>query len=76
MMDLHSSHVFRVKKVDNSADFAAGGISCHRTHHNSLCRDKDEHLSDQLCDGLQGNESCETTLHVQALLCSYISCLK
>jgi hypothetical protein len=24
-------------------------------------------ISDQLCDGLQGNESCDTTLHVQAL---------
>jgi hypothetical protein len=29
-----------VKKVDNSVNFAAGGILNHRRHHNSLCRDE------------------------------------
>jgi hypothetical protein len=33
-------------------------------------------LGDQLYDGLQANESCDTTLHAQALPCSQISCLK
>jgi hypothetical protein len=32
-------------------------------------------LGDRLCDGFQGNESCDATSHVQALTCSYISCL-
>jgi hypothetical protein len=36
-------HVFSVKKVGNSANFAAGGIIDRRTHHNSLCEDKNKH---------------------------------
>jgi hypothetical protein len=43
-MDFSSTHAFSVKKVDNSVNFAAGGIINRRTHHNSLCRDKNKHL--------------------------------
>jgi hypothetical protein len=32
-----------VKKVVNSENFEAGGIINRRTHHNSLCRDKNKH---------------------------------
>lgn len=28
---------------------------------------QEQRLGDQLCDGLQGNESCEAILHVQVL---------
>jgi hypothetical protein len=42
-MDFCSTHVFRVRKGDNIANFAAGRIIDHRTHHNSLCRDKNKH---------------------------------
>jgi hypothetical protein len=37
---------------------------------------QEQKLGDQLCDGLQGNESCDATSHVQALPHSYISCIK
>jgi hypothetical protein len=33
-------------------------------------------LGDQLCECLQGNESCDATSHARALPHSYISCLK
>jgi hypothetical protein len=36
------THVFSLKKADNSANFTAGGIINHRTH-NSLCSDKNKH---------------------------------
>jgi hypothetical protein len=45
-----------VMKVDNSANFTAGRIINHRTHHNTLQR-QEQTLGDQLCDSLQGNES-------------------
>jgi hypothetical protein len=32
-----------MKKADNSMNFAAGAIINHRTHHNSLRRDKNKH---------------------------------
>jgi hypothetical protein len=32
-----------MKKVNNSADFAAGGIVNSRILHNSLCRDQNKH---------------------------------
>jgi hypothetical protein len=32
-----------MKKADNSANLAAGGIIHRMTHHNSLCRDKNKH---------------------------------
>jgi hypothetical protein len=32
-----------MKKADNSMNFTAGGIINCRTHHNSLCRDKNKH---------------------------------
>jgi hypothetical protein len=32
-MDFHCTHVFSMKKVDKSANFAAGGIINHRIHH-------------------------------------------
>lgn len=40
-MDFLSTHVFSVKKGDNSTNFAAGGIINHRTY-NPLCRDKNK----------------------------------
>jgi hypothetical protein len=49
-----------MKKVDNSANFAAGRMQ----------------VGDQLCDGLQSNKSCDTSLHVRALPRSCINCLK
>jgi hypothetical protein len=42
-MDFSSTRAFSVKKVDNSENFAAGGIINRRTYHNSLCRDKNKH---------------------------------
>jgi hypothetical protein len=42
MTDFLSTHVFSVKKADNSANFAAGWVINCRTH-NSLCRDKNKH---------------------------------
>jgi hypothetical protein len=50
-MDFRSTHVFSVKKADNSANFAAGGIIKRTTRHNSLCGDKEQTLGDQLYDG-------------------------
>jgi hypothetical protein len=41
-MDFYSTHVFRVKKADNT-NLAAGGIITCKTHHTSLCTDKNEH---------------------------------
>jgi hypothetical protein len=35
--------VSSMKKVDNSMNFASGRIINHRTHHKSLCRDKNIH---------------------------------
>jgi hypothetical protein len=65
-----------MKKADNSANLAAGGIINRRTYHNSLSRDRQEQtLGDQLCDGLQGNGSCDATSRARALPRSYISCL-
>jgi hypothetical protein len=43
MIHFCSTHVSSVKKADNSANFAAGGIVYRRTHHYSLCRDKNKH---------------------------------
>jgi hypothetical protein len=45
-------------------------ISGHITTHSVETRRK---LGDQLCDGLQGNEPCNATFHVQALPYFYIS---
>jgi hypothetical protein len=73
-MDFHSTHVFSVKKADNSVNFTGGGIINHRMHHNSV--ETRTNIGDQLCDGLQGNESCETTLHVRSLSSFCISCQK
>jgi hypothetical protein len=44
-MDFLSTYVYVsiVKKADNGANFAAGGVSNRRTHHNLLCRDKYKH---------------------------------
>jgi hypothetical protein len=42
-MDFCSIHVLSAKKLDDSANFAAGGIVNHSTYHNSLCRDKNKH---------------------------------
>jgi hypothetical protein len=43
----------------------------------SVCSFIDQQtLGDQLCDGLQGNESCDATSHALVLPRSYISCLK
>jgi hypothetical protein len=42
-MDFRSNHAFSVKKADNCASLAAGGIINSRPHHNSLCRDKNKH---------------------------------
>jgi hypothetical protein len=75
-MDFCSTHIFSMKKADNSMNLAAGGNINRRTHHNSLCREKEQTLDDQLYNGLQGNKSCDTTSHAKALPCSYISCLK
>jgi hypothetical protein len=35
-------NIFSVKKADNSANLAAGGVINRRTHHNSPCRDKNK----------------------------------
>jgi hypothetical protein len=50
-MDFHSTHVFSVKKGDNS----------------SAELRKKKTLGNQSCDGLQGGESCDATSYVQAL---------
>jgi hypothetical protein len=42
-MDFRIYNVFGVKKADNRANFAAGGIINRTTNHNSLCRDKNKH---------------------------------
>jgi hypothetical protein len=42
-MDFRSNQVFSVKKADNGANFAAGGIIGRRTHHNSLYRGENKH---------------------------------
>jgi hypothetical protein len=42
-MDFRSTHVFSMKRADKSANCTAAGIISHRTHHNSLCRDKNKH---------------------------------
>jgi hypothetical protein len=52
-------------KVDNSVNFTAGGIIICRTHHKSFNRRQEQTIGDQLCDGLQGNESCDATSHAQ-----------
>jgi hypothetical protein len=65
-MDYRSTHVFSMKKADNCANFEAGGIINRRTH-SSLCRDKNKSTGDQLCDGLQGNESRDATSNARAL---------
>jgi hypothetical protein len=75
MMDFHSTQVFSMKKSGSSMNFTVDGIASHRTHHKSLYRDE-QTLDDQLHDGLQGSESCDTTSHMCALHSSYISCLK
>jgi hypothetical protein len=38
-----STHLFSMKKVNNSVNFAAGGIINCNTNHNSLCWDKNKH---------------------------------
>jgi hypothetical protein len=43
MMDFCNTHVFSMKKVGKSENFADGGTINHKTHHNSLCRDKNRH---------------------------------
>jgi hypothetical protein len=60
MMDFRNTHVFSVKRVDadNSTNFAAGRIINCRTHHNSL-QIHEQTPGDHLCEGLQGNESCD-----------------
>jgi hypothetical protein len=42
-MDFRSTHILCVNEADNSLNFAAGGIMNRRTHHNSLCTDKNKH---------------------------------
>jgi hypothetical protein len=59
-MDLGSTHVFSMKKVDNRGNQLTNNPT----------------LGDQLRDSLQGSESCDATSHAQALTHSYISCLK
>jgi hypothetical protein len=72
----YTSDVFSVKKADNSANFAAGGIINRRTRHKSLSRRQEQIIGDQLFDDLQGNVSCDATSHARALPRSYISCQK
>jgi hypothetical protein len=42
MTDFPSTQ-FSMTKSDNSSSFATGGIINRRTHHNSLCRNKNKH---------------------------------
>jgi hypothetical protein len=42
-MDFHSTRVFSVMKADNRTIFAVGDIINRKTHHNSLCGDKNKH---------------------------------
>jgi hypothetical protein len=42
-MDFRNAHVFSVKKADNRANFAAGGIIKRRTRYNSHWRGKNKH---------------------------------
>jgi hypothetical protein len=42
-MDFRSTHAFSEKKADDSANFAAGGISNGSTQHNSHLTDKNKH---------------------------------
>jgi hypothetical protein len=44
-MDFFSTHAFSMNKMNNSANYIAGRIINCRTHHNSLCRDKNKHLA-------------------------------
>jgi hypothetical protein len=43
MRDFCSTHIFSMKNADKSANFAAGGITNHGTHHSSFRRDKNKH---------------------------------
>jgi hypothetical protein len=61
---LHSLHFGRKPQL--------AGLS----HRKSLSRRQEQTIGDQLCNGLQGNESCDTTSHAWALPCSYNSCQK
>jgi hypothetical protein len=56
-----------MKKVDNNANFVAGGIISRRTHHNSLCGDKNKHWVISYVTNLQDNELIDATSHAQAL---------
>jgi hypothetical protein len=42
-MDFGSTYIFMVKIADNITNLASGRIINPRTHHNSLCRDKNKH---------------------------------
>jgi hypothetical protein len=74
-MNLGSIHVFIMKKSDNSVNFTAGRIINHRTHHNSLCTDKNKHF---ITSYVMVYEAMRHVMppHVQAIPCSYISCIK
>jgi hypothetical protein len=74
MMDFHSTRVFSVMKVDNRRNFAAGGIVNRRTPKTRPI--EKGALGDQLCDGLQGNESRNATSHARAFPSYYIICVK
>jgi hypothetical protein len=63
------------RKWINSTNFTAGRIIKHKTHHNSLCRDKNKHYMTSYVMVYEVMESCDATLHVQSVPCSCISCL-
>jgi hypothetical protein len=73
-MHFRRTHAFSVKKEDNSMNFAAREISI--TGHYLTLQRQEQTLGGYLCDGLQGNKSCDVTSHARALTRSYISCLK
>jgi hypothetical protein len=55
-MDFCNTLVFSMKKVDNSANFAAGRIISRRTNHNSLCKDKNKTMWPVTWQDLQDND--------------------
>jgi hypothetical protein len=75
MMALHSTHVFSMKKVDNSVNYESGGIINCWTHHNSLCRDKNKYQMTSY--GMVYKAMSHVMLpHIQEFTPSYITCLK
>jgi hypothetical protein len=75
-MNFHSTHVSSMKKADITvgiSQLVGLSVTGHIIAQSVQTR---KTLDNQFFFGLQGNESFDAPPHVQALSCSYISCLK